>query len=260
MSIQRRQSVTSVIVSRVIPVAIQTHGHIPAPPLHHVQPPDPVRYPAAARCNVPSTGAIDVILVDDVQAAASGGNAPGGELPLVHLGVDFPWGKLLVDSEHLSRHTSPSASSGASVWAPGSAGPAVKWVRQRCQPAPAITKAMAFFNPWWAQEGQPKHAVLDCPHVPAQRFPRPASFTPVTTNTLMLMIRPPFLILWVRDPPGQGVRPHVGIWAAVQGPGQEGFHHFVLFPADAADLAPFIKPSSCLEMPSQPRAFAGLYA
>ena len=75
----------------------------------------------------------------------------------------------------------------------------MKWVRQRCQLAPANTAAMAFFSPWWVsevtsstppeapsgqrpQEGQPERAVLAGAHVHTQDLPLPFGIDPRLIN------------------------------------------------------------------------------
>ncbi len=124
----------------------------------------------------------------------------------------------------------------------------MKWVRQRCQLAPANTAAMAFFSPWWAsevtsstplrpsgqrpQEGQPERAVLAGPHVQAQDLTLPFGIDPCRHHHADVddAAALPHLL-------GQAVPPDVGVGTAVQRPAQETLHHFIQLLADARHLA-----------------------
>src|SRR3989304_4649193 len=77
----------------------------------------------------------------------------------------------------------------------------MKWVRQRCQEAPAKTVAIASLSPRWASE------VTSC--------------TPP---------RPPHLL-------GQRVQPEVDVGTAIQRAAQKRLHHGVQLLTDARDLA-----------------------
>ena len=70
----------------------------------------------------------------------------------VQLAVDLGGRQLLVDGADHGGHAGPSTSSGGARLGTRVSRLAMKWVRQRCQLAPANTAAMAFFSPWWASE------------------------------------------------------------------------------------------------------------
>ena len=132
----------------------------------------------------------------------------------------------------------------------------MKWVRQRCQLAPANTAAMAFFSPLLSQgqalvgiggyqlhpaeppsgqrpqEGQPERTVLAGAHVHTQDLTLPFGIDPRRHHHADVDDAAALTHLL-----GQAVQPHVGVGAAVQGPTQETLHHFVQLLADARHLA-----------------------
>ena len=109
----------------------------------------------------------------------------------VQLAVDLGGRQLLVDGAYHARRSWVATPGWARLGTRVSR-LAMKWVRQRCQLAPANTAAMAFFSPWWAsevtsstplrppgqrpQEGQPKEAGPEnSPPLLPNKSARPAS-------------------------------------------------------------------------------------